>query len=790
MAHPIQRSFTSGEIAPALRSRADLTKYQTGLALCENFIVRPQGGVYSRPGFRWVAEQRDSAQPGRLIEFSFNTEQTYVLLFEHLTMRVIADGGYVESGGSPVEIATPYSTADLDRLQVAQSADVLTIVHPSHAPRNLSRASHTSWSLDVVSYAPTVPAPAMAAAATVAISGIAFVDAGSIFGGGPTGVSQYMDVTTGAVHGLTAGDSFWIEDVVGNDALDALVNDQAFKVYTTPSTTILRARVTTTIADHTYTSGGSVNYTGAATTVGAGAGTYSKTYRYVVTAVSAGVESLASTEVKITTPSLSATAGVKLTWNDQADVDVFRIYKDPGDNANVYGWVGDANGTEFTDFNIAPLTSETPPTDRRPFDDVGNPGAVGYYQQRQVFANLEQEPQSLYTTQTGNYSSFRVSSPTRDDDAVTLTIAAQQVNEIRHIVPVQGLLLLTSGAVWKVTEGDAEVLTPSTVGVRPQSYRGASTVPPALVGDSVVYLQDKGARLRDIAYEFASDTYRGNDLSIMSEHLFSGRIITSMAYAEEPYGVLWCVRSDGVLLGMTYQKEHQVWGWHQHTTEGAFEDVAVISEDGRDALYAIVRRTIGGATKRFVERLEPRVTATVAGAVADAFCVDSGLSYSGAAATTISGLDHLEGEEVAVLADGNEVTGLTVVSGAIELPQAAGTVHAGLAFVPALETLDLDAQGAETIKADPVSVSRVTIEVEASRGGWVGPKTEDGGVGEMREIKPRFETDGYGSIQLRDYKEEVIVEPQWSRGGGLRLEQRAPVPIAILSIIPRVDVSG
>ena len=179
--------------------------------------------------------------------------------------------------------------------------------------------------------------------------------------------------------------------------------------------------------------------------------------------------------------------------------------------------------------------------------------------------------------------------------------------------------------------------------------------------------------------------------------------------------------------------------------------------------------------------------------VEDCFYVDSGLSYDGVPATAISGLDHLEGESVAVLADGNVVEGLTVASGAITLPQAASKVHVGLSYTPAIETLDVDtASPSDTLKANLVSISKVTIEVEKTRGGFVGPRLDGEVTGAIvyQEIKPRFESDSYDTISLKTYKQEVFVDPQWSKGGGIRIEQRSPLPMAILSVIPSVDVGG
>jgi hypothetical protein len=335
-----------------------------------------------------------------------------------------------------------------------------------------------------------------------------------------------------------------------------------------------------------------------------------------------------------------------------------------------------------------------------------------------------------------------------------------------------------------MTEGQDQVLTPSTVGVRPQSYNGASYVPPVIIDDTAVYVQEKGTKLRDL--NFNGDKYAGNDLSIMSEHLFKNHTVVEMTYADEPYGVIWCVRDDGVLLGLTYQREHQVWAWHQHTTEGTYESIATITEDGRDAVYVVVNRTINGLAVRYVERIEPRFDDESA----NVFAVDSGLSYDGVPVTTFSGLDHLEGKTVEILADGIVVKGKVVTGGSVTLDRAASKVHIGLSYLPVIETLDIDAQSmVETLKAKTISVSQVTIETLDSRGGWVGGILDDGTY-EMAEIKPRFDTDGYGAIALKSFKAEVNILPGWPQGGKIRIEQRDPLPLTITSIIPELDISG
>jgi hypothetical protein len=602
--------------------------------------VRAQGGVYSRPGTRYIGELGDSTKVGRLIPFSFNTEQTYILVFEHLMMRVIKDGAYIETAPDvPYELVTTYTEAQLSRLGFTQNADVMTIVHPDHDPANLSRITETNWTLADIDYSPTVTAPTWASATVLNITNItqapqAFIVVASTAGfvdGNTVAIASVLGMTE--INGLSSRITVWSATSIRLDDID--------------STTFTA-----------YTSGGTATR-GNITTQGTGGGSYDKTYTYVVTTVDInGIESVASTSVSITTKSLTTTYGVKLDWDAVAGADYYRVYKDPSDNTSVYGWIGDSKTTAFIDFNIAPITSDSHPIDRQPFTGADDkPAAVSYYQQRQIFANTDNEPQAVYTTQTANYNSLRVSSPVRDDDALTFTIAASQVNEIRHIVSLDSMILLTSGGEWKVTEGQDQVLTPSTVGFKSQSFNGASWVPPVIINNTVLYVQDKGGRIRDL------DKFEGNDLSLMSEHLFEGYQVTAMAFSAEPYGILWCVRDDGILLGLTYQREHQVWGWHQHDFGGTVESVAVISEDNRDALYMTISRTIDGSTVRNIERMEIRDTSSAT----NVFCVDSGLSYNGVPATVFSGADHLEGEAVAVLADGNEVTGITISGGGFTL---------------------------------------------------------------------------------------------------------------------------
>ena len=689
----IQRVFTGGEISPELRSRADLEKYVAGLSLCKNFIIRSQGGVFSRGGTKYIDEIKDSSVRGRLVPFSFNTTQNYILLFENNVIRVIKDGGYVLDGGLPFELVTTYTTAQLSRLIFTQDADVMTIAHPDHDPARLSRIADDNWSLDDVDYASTVALPT-----SLALAG-----------------------------------------------------------------------------------------------VGTASGLPDKTFRYVVTTVDAdGVESLPTAEQTITQNALGTTYGVRLTWVAAAGADYYRVYRDPSNGTGIYAWVGDTENLLFEDYNVSPDNSDAPPTNFLPFAGAEDkPATVGYFQQRQVFANTNNAPQDIFQTRIGNYESMQFSRPGRVDDAVFFTLKARQVNEIRHIVGMDSLIFLTSGGEWKMSEGRDRVLSTFTMGLRRQSKWGSSWTRPAEVGDSIVFVQEKGNHIRDLTYEFEDDKYRGNNLSVMSYHLFRGFTIDEMDYAEESDNILWCIRSDGVLLGMTYTREQNVWAWHQHNTPalGLFESVAVISEDGRDAPYFIIKRTIDGNIVRYVERMEPLYDANTQ-IIDDVWYVDSALQYNGVAATVMTGLEHLEGEVVHGVADGNEVGPLTVNSGQVTIPNASEKVTLGLLYIPSFETLDIEPQSLQvTLKGKRISVSLVTLEVSNTRGGWVGSKNDDGSIEQMYEIKPRYDSDDYDPLALKSFKQEVAISSGWGRGGAVKIEQRSPFPLNILSVISNVDVS-
>lgn len=639
----IKPSMTGGILAPSLHARVDLAKYVTGLKEAKNVFIKAHGGGASRPGLQFIVEVKDSDDMGRLLPFAYNTTQTYVLEFGDFFMRVVKDAGqvilsstpaayaggttyahgdYVVDGGinyfslvdgnvgntpassvewyaltsSIVEIPTPWALADLPLLKITQSADVMTFTRPGYDVYDLTRTAHDVWLLTVSDFVPQQAHPTGIAvtANTTGTETYRYTvtayneETGeeSLRGIAPTktitgATAASPVVVTAASHGFANGDTIPIDGIVGMTEL----NGRRFKI----------AGVTTNTFEL-------VDEDGTGYTAYVSGGTAAREF------------------IEITNG--NATSNNTITWTASAGADSYNVYRESN---GIFGWVGKTEALTFTEKNIDPDTSDTPPKYRDPFFGGDNkPGVSTYWQQRKVFARSNNKTQTFWTTQSGNYYNLTHSSPFKDDDAITRTIAAQQVNEILWLVPMGDLIILTSGGEWKVGAVEGGTVTPVTIQVKPQGYRGAANVPPLVIGSTVLYVQARGARVRDLAYALESDSYTGNDLSVLAEHLFEGFQIKEWCYAQEPYSIIWAVRDDGVLLGMTYLREHEVWAWHWHQTDGFVESICSVPEGAEDAVYVIVRRDIGGVTKRFIERLHSR---RFSSEIKDAFFVDSGLTY-------------------------------------------------------------------------------------------------------------------------------------------------------------------
>jgi hypothetical protein len=416
-------------------------------------------------------------------------------------------------------------------------------------------------------------------------------------------------------------------------------------------------------------------------------------------------------------------------------------------------------------------------------DNPDYPGAVSYFEQRRVFAGTKTRPQHIWMTKSGTESNMSYSLPTRDDDRISFRVAAREANTVRHIVPLSQLLLLTSSAEWRVTSLNSDAITPTTISVRPQSYVGASNVQPVIINNTLIYAAARGGHARELAYNWQANGFMTGDLSLRSTHLFENFEIVDMAFAKAPVPIVWFVSSSGMLIGLTYVPEQQIGAWHRHTTDGAFESCCVVAEGEDDVLYCVVRREINGQTRRYIERMTPRHFEQPE----DAFFVDSGLSYRGEPVTALSGLAHLEGETVSILADGAVHPQRLVENGRITLEHPASVVHVGLPVTAELQTLPmaLPLKDGSYGQGRPKNVNKVWLRVFQSSGVFTGP-TEDA----LTEHKPRT-TEPYGSPpRLKTEELPVDIPPDWTDGGQVIVRQTDPLPLTLVSLMGDAALGG
>lgn len=772
----LYRSFAGGEIAPEMFGRLDLGKYQTGVQRALNFTTLPHGPAARRPGTRFIREAANSAYPVRLIPFVFSATQAVIIELGHLTARFHNVSGTTLAADT--RAVSSYASA-------SPTGRVVFVFAPNFAVGT------------------TVYLTGMTGAAT-ALAGVPFVvrqngtDAGSRSLTFPSGSYVIGSDLPGGSGTLTAasysssGAEYTLATPWAAADLGTLAFTQNADVLTVASQLYATREIRRLAADNWQVATVSFTPTLAAPTAPSATptiptATNPTVQSYRITSIGTdGVTESAATATVTATNNLTIAGNFNtISWTAAADAARYYVYKLRG---GTYGYIGQTTGTSLIDDNILADTTTTPPESTITLNTAPNeyPAAVTYFEQRRWFAGTLSRPQNVWATRNATESNLTSSTPSRDDDALAFRIAAQQQNAIRYLVPLVDLIALTAGGEFRIFADGGAAITPGTLAVKPQSYSGAAPVQPALTSGSCLYVQSQGSRVRELSYDSSGlGVYKSVDVSLFAPHLFNSKQLKELAYVRAPDQTLWAVRTDGTLLGMTYVPDQQVFGWHQHTTDGLIESVAAIPENGEDALYLCVNRTINGTSKRYIERLNSRLFSSAA----DAWFVDCGLNYTGTPQVHFSGLSHLEGKSVQVLADGAVVSNRTVAGGVLtpDLDVAASVVTVGLGYASDLQTLPaaLDrapANGQGTMK----NVSKVHLRVTQSSIVKAGPTFE-----KLREYPARAVTDPYGAPPaLRTGELSLAIDPSWNTDGSVCVRQDQPLPLTVLSLTADDAVGG
>ena len=649
-----QPSLSGGEISPNLYSRTDLARWPVSLKLMRNFISLPYGGAKNRSGTRFIAEVKDSSSFTRLIPFKRSTTESYVLETGNLYMRPFKNGARL-----PVsDIVTPYTTTELQDLNLAQSVDVLTITHPLHQNRNITRSSDVSWATaavpmmtgpwlelniddtltmcvdKVVGTAKLLASTAIFDAAThegrlVWIEqrswGIPWepgkaITAGWVRRSDGKYYQALNTATSGSIrpaHGIESaydgdGGVNWqyLHSGFGIASIDHVVSP------TEANVTILSRMPEELSGSSTGTGFGAAVSLAGATYHADGSGWL------VIHKVAHGIP-LTSTGPGRVTLNNGYLSGMKLTAITVDDITT-------NITGTTFGYMG--GSLQF----IEPPTGGVTFSDRWKFSAWGAtqgwPSCVFYFQGRRGYAGTPAQPNVTWLSRSNALNDFTPSTPLIDTDPLTFPIVSSQLDAVRGFLPMNKLVILTAGGNWTLGTGRDDVATPANTMPAPQGYRGADTLAPLGVGETALFVQDGGSVVRDLDYDLTRDKYTGNDLTVFADHLLEGKKITGWCLQQNPFTIVWMVRNDGVLLGLTYMKEQQVAGWHHHDTAGGLvESICCVRESDEDAVYVIVQRIINGATKRYIERVNTRLITDIRYAV----FTDSALLYDGSEKTSM-----------------------------------------------------------------------------------------------------------------------------------------------------------
>lgn len=597
MAKKIQPSFAKGEVGPSLYARVDTAAYQVGLKTAFNGFIKATGGFDNRPGTIYIGPVKDHSYAPRLIPFEFKTTDAHQLEFGNQYMRVIRGDAYVTEAAKTIVSITKANPAVVQVMAHGYTAgqDVFLSVPTGMTELNGRWFRVGTTTTDTFQLLDQVDG-----------SNINSTSFGTYVSGGTA--ARIYEIATPYV----TADLMELNYVQSADVMTITHRNYAARELRRASLTSWSLTTITFAPSIAAPTGlGIVNNTSGSDTV-----------RYVVTAENdAGEESLASAVATTTTS--NSTNDNTITWSAVTGAVNYNVYKLKG----VYGFIGRTSSLTFTDKNIAPDTGDSPYEARDPLSSAGNyPGAPGYYEQRRLFGGTANNPDTSYYSVTAAANNMSISYPGKDDDAITAALPATKVNEIRHYVPLNDLIVLTSGSEWRVNSGQDSAFGATTIKQKPQTFWGSAFVKPMVVGSTVIFVEETLARVRTLGFNLQIDGYTGTDLNLLADHIFKFDTIDDAAMAKAPDNVCYFVRTDGTIAALTFQQEQEVIAWSRLKTRGWFERVSTLRRATNgidDRTYFVVQRFVGGRYVRYVERLASRRFRDVR----DCFFVDCGLSY-------------------------------------------------------------------------------------------------------------------------------------------------------------------
>lgn len=602
-----QRSFSAGEISPALYSRADTVKYSQGLKTCRNWIVNTNGSVSTRPGtiycepFLPEPTAGDSEGIARLIPFYQSETQNYVLIFTEGNIKFLKNGSYIKESEKTISAITNanpgvvtsnahgYSVGNYVFMSVNGMSEIsgkYYKVANTTANTFELRDPYTGNLVDTTSYGAYIPTGGVSRVYSISTS--------------------YTAPQLQYIKFAQVGDILTITHVSHPPKDLSYISDTNWSFASCSFGTSA-----TTPTGLTFVSGGD----GSPTIAG-----------WVVTAIEDATNDESLPSAILTQFGGNPGSGVQastISWTAVAGCSTYYIYR------YINGlpiFVGFSNTNIYTDSDGAnPDFTKQPPRDQDFFDSTDNyPGAIAYHQQRMALGGTNNLPQTVWMSHLSSRLNFLTSSPSDSLDGLQFSVLANARTKLVSFLSADDFFVFTPTSEFLITGDNANILRPTAINSRQISNFGSSILVPSLiVGSSPVFVQASSGKVFELDYLKRSSTSGGLDLTTFSSHLVDKYSIVDWVYQQTPQSIIWSCRSDGVLLGCTYDKDQQILAWHRHDTDGLFQNIVTIPETPvgfvdsssswpasagsfRNSVYFIVQRTVDGQTKRFIEKQAER----------------------------------------------------------------------------------------------------------------------------------------------------------------------------------------
>ena len=731
-------SLNAGKLTPLIDTRSDTEKYSSGCRILDNMIPVIYGPVTRRPGTKFVANVDDNGVVSKMIPFIFSSTIAYELEFGNEVINVYFDDVLITS------VVTPYQEADLFQLQFEQSADVMWLTHNSYNPRKFSRTTTTTFSLDKTSFedGPFLERNDLAEAddVTITVTGDTIATATA----GAAGSGEFTITTTTDTSSLfPVNGRFYVDNSTGNDNAYTVKSAS----WTTPTLTLVpNENVPDGTDDGQITvDGGTVTLTASSATFITGTdghvdSLWKITHKRLISAIDG-----TATGTEVIGDPIDVKGAWTLTsdgnWGGKFEIqrladgtnwETFRTFTSQLTNgqgsfnaqksdverdngvqfrisAEVTGGtlevVFDVDGSTQDSIHkitaVASTTSATATSIIAAPDKTaakrwaegswsnvrGWPAAVTFFDERVVYGFTVSDNRSVYLSRIGKFERFE--SGILDDDAFTLVLPTADTG--RWLGALEALIVGTAGGEWRIRSTSFDqALTPTNFSIKKQTAFGSTDIQAVSVNEAIIFVDSVARKIREHTFLDAKQKFVSPDLTALAEDITSGGI-TSLAVQKNPDSIIWfTIANSPYLISMTYEREQNVVAFAEHPLggDGVAESVIVTPGTSEDKITLTVKRTIGGSVVRFIETMQPRDWGSTTSA-ANSFFVDAGIIDT-SGSTTITGLGHLNGKEVAVLVDGAVQTRKTVSGGQITIDESGDRVVVGLPYTYRVSPMRMD----------------------------------------------------------------------------------------------------